>query len=215
MSFKSTSAYTRLMPFRDYDEHSVVNLFSKDVTGVAGELVKIVRSNPSDTDGFSSSNVGAAFDGIVSLRYETKDKIKATAGGEKRWDILGITIAPTLETDENGLPLRYNPLRKSELQCVLSGESVPVLTKGLVMLRSSAYVGSPTFGYVAVPYSGGNGLIAAVNPADQTQFSSMSTFASDTGALSSGIYNSDQVIGKFLSNTGTFTEGVALLQLSL
>lgn len=207
MGFKPTLAYTKLMPFRDYDEHEVVNLFSKDVTGVAGELVKIVRSNPSDTDGWSTTSVGAEYDGTVSWRYEVKDKVSVTVGGETvHSGVLGLTLNPTLEFDENGLPLKYNEQRRQELQAVLSGQAVPVLTQGLVYLTSGAYVGTPQVGYVGVPYSGGGGLIAAVNPANTGQFGAVG---------SASVYKENQVIGHFLSQTGQFQGGVALFKLEL
>lgn len=193
MGFKSTFAYTRLMPFRDYSEHETVNLFSKDVTGVAGELVKIVRSNPSDTDGWSNTNVGADFDRIVSLRYEVKDKIKATEGTENKYEVLGLTLFPTLEWDENGVPLKYNEQRKRELQAVLSGEASPVLTEGLVYLTSAAYVGTPAVGHVGQPAAGGK--IQVVDP-------------TDTGA-----YDANKVIGRFLSASGSQFGGTALFKL--
>lgn len=210
MGFKPTTAYTRMMPLRDADEHDVVNFFSKDVTGVAGELVKIVRSNPSDSDGFSATPVGATFDGTVSLRYEVKDKVTVTRGGESvHSGVLGFTLFPTLETDENGIPLKYDERRRQELQAVISGQAVPVLTRGIVQLFSSAYVGTPQPGFVGVPWSGGNGLVAVVDPSNTGQFNA----ANQAG--NTAVYRADQVIGHFLSSSGNTLNGFALFKLEL
>lgn len=207
MGFKSTTAYTRLMPIRDYDEHNVVNFFSKDVTGVAGELVKVVSNDLANTDGWSTTRPGADFDGVTSLRYEVKSKIKATVGGEDKYSVLGFTLFPTLETDENGVPLKFNLQRQKELQCVLSGEASPVLTKGVVQLLSSAFTTAganvPAVGWVGCVSASGNGLVEFVNPA---------TNPVGVTGLFGGKYASTQIIGKVIgvqgTGLGTFTPSV-------
>jgi hypothetical protein len=206
MGFQASTANTRIHPFRDYSEHEVINLFSKDVTGVAGELVKILRSSPSDTNGFSNTAVGASFDRVTSLRYETKDKITKTVGGENRNQVLGFTLNATLETDENGIPLKYNPRRKEELQAVISGEAVPVVRRGEIMLYSSAYVGTPTPGYAVVPFSGGDGKVHFVDA------SNTGTVGDNTQATT---YKNNQVIGTCLSSSGSELGGYALISLNL
>ena len=82
MPFSATFANTRIFGTRDYSEHEVVNGFSKNVTGVAGELVKIIRSTPSSTSGWSNTPNGADFIRTWNNRYETTDKIQATQGGQ-------------------------------------------------------------------------------------------------------------------------------------
>jgi hypothetical protein len=41
--------------------------------------------------------------------------------------------------DENGQNLLYYPQKKDELQCVVSGEAVPVLTKGVLTFTQTAF----------------------------------------------------------------------------
>lgn len=198
MGFKSTTAYTRLMPIRDIDEHNVVNFFSKDVTGVAGELVKVVSNDLANTDGWSTTRPGADFDGVTSLRYEVKSKVKATVGGEDKFSVLGFTLFPTLEVDENGIPLKYDLRRQKELQCVLSGEAVPVVTKGVVQLLSSAFTtlgaAAPSVNWVGCVSASGNGLLEMVNPA--------ASLVGGTG-LGNGKYAFNQVVGKVIGVQGT------------
>ncbi|MBN86532.1 MAG: hypothetical protein CL885_03315, partial [Dehalococcoidia bacterium] len=52
---------------------------------------------------------------------------------------LGITLKQTLAYDENDENLLRYPLKKDELQAVLPGHAVPVLTRGLVLLAKTAF----------------------------------------------------------------------------
>jgi hypothetical protein len=52
--------------------------------------------------------------------------------------VLGITLNQTLLTDENGEKLLYNPVKRAELQSVLSGQAVPVATRGIFTLADTA-----------------------------------------------------------------------------
>lgn len=208
-NFSATFANTRIFPFQDYDNHDIVNLFSKDVTGVAGELVKIIRSTPSSTQGFSSTPNGASFNRVTNLRYETTDKVKATQGGQyqdTKYTVLGLTLNATLETDENGMPIRFFPQRKAELQCVVSGDAVPVLRRGLIGIYSNGYTGVPTPGFAVVPYTGGNGLLHFVDPTNTGQVGTIGQ---------SSLYRENQVIGYCLSNSGAEFGGFALISLEL
>lgn len=211
-NFSATFANTRIFPFRDYDEHDVINLFSKDITGVAGELVKIIRSTPSSTMGFSNTPVGASFARVYSNRFEVTDKISITKGGrflDTKYTTLGLTLNATLDKDENDMPIRYNDQRKRELQCVVSGEAVPVLRRGLIGVYGNAYTGTPTVGYAVVPYTGGGGLLHFIDPTDTASLN-------DTG--NTALYRSNQVIGYCLSSSGTefaTNGGYALISLEL
>jgi len=52
--------------------------------------------------------------------------------------VLGITLNQTLAFDENGEKLLYNPVKRQELQAVLSGQAVPVATRGIFTLNDTA-----------------------------------------------------------------------------
>lgn len=208
-NFNATTANTRIHPTRDYSEHEVINMFSKDRTGEAGELVRIIRSTPSSTNGFSNTPNGASFNRTYNNRYETTDKIRATAGGQyqdTKYNVLGLTLNATLETDENGFPIRFNPARKEELQCVVSGETVPVLRRGVIGIYSNGYTGTPTVGYAVVPYTGGNGLLHFIDPTNTGQLSTIGQ---------SSLYRENQVIGYCLSASGDELGGYALISLEL
>jgi hypothetical protein len=52
--------------------------------------------------------------------------------------VLGLTLNQTLATDENGERLLYNPVKRAELQAVLTGQAVPVATRGIFTLADTA-----------------------------------------------------------------------------
>jgi len=139
----------RLYPFRQYSEHDVINLFASDTVdtlpstngnGSAGVFVKVSAGNL-DLDPITYATndtvlgktdypfLGAAQYPSVPLTFTA-----ATAGVP----VLGITLNQTLLTDENGEKLLYNPVKRAELQAVLSGQAVPVATRGIFTLADTA-----------------------------------------------------------------------------
>lgn len=217
----------RFYPYHSYDEHEIVHLFSKDVTGLAGELVKITTgsANPQNADGWA---VGTYVGGgaqiynqqAISQRYETKMKVTVTVSGDTIYNAIGFTELSTLEFDENGQPLRYNERRAKEIGAVISGESVPVITKGIIGLWGSyidTSIAPPQPGNVVCISRSGLGLVAAVNPNDSVHFQTANT------GTTLQWYHPQTVIGKWLTslptatNTGLTAEwstmlGYALLQ---
>ena len=146
----------RLYPFRQYSDHDVINLFanqivddnpSTDGNGSAGVLVKVLSGNlKKDVVEFASSS---SYLGKTDYPFLGADKypqvplrcIAATTGAP----VLGVTLNQTIANDENGEKLIYNPIKADELQAVLSGQAVPVATRGLFTFSNSAYTESATF----------------------------------------------------------------------
>lgn len=62
------------------------------------------------------------------------------------------------EEDENGEKLKFNPRKAAEMEVVLSGQAVPVVTKG-VFLYSGATIVGQTLGAGVPLYSDANGLL--------------------------------------------------------
>ena len=141
-----------LKPFRSYDEHDVVNLFALDDDTVnlnvddakikKGVLVSAAGNGWKNTDealdshglgGASSTSApGKSFANTVSLRYGTTARVNPTASGVAP---LGITLWDMAERDENGEKLLYHPRKAAEMQAVISGQTMPVLTKGVVLYK--------------------------------------------------------------------------------
>jgi hypothetical protein len=139
-----------LKPFRQYAEVDVINLFA--VTGSAtlplskGTFVRIVGSGFVNTN----SNVqmdggnGATYSNTVSPRYSIKPRVAVCTSGLTP---IGMTLYDVRETDENSESLLYHPHKRDEMQCVLSGQAVPIVTKGIFLY--SGINSTPTGGATA------------------------------------------------------------------
>ena len=134
---------TKLLPFRQYDDNDVVNMFAMEGTDkAAGTLVKVSAANLND-DLIDLVDGGSAFLTSQGNAYSPLAvnplRVDAAGSGDSA---LGILLRDVRDTDENGEKLRFYPEKKEELQCVLSGESVPVATKGVFTLLEGAFTGS-------------------------------------------------------------------------
>jgi len=144
-----------LRPFRQYNENDVVNFFtfsgaaeSTSVILTKGAVVKVQAPgfNPL-TASLSTPNemlgsVGASYTNTVSERYGVAPKVSLATSGSS---VLGLTLLDIRELDENGEKLVFNPRKAAEMNVVVSGQAVPVLTKGLVLYSGT----NATAGHVA------------------------------------------------------------------
>jgi len=139
----------RLYPFRQYNETDVINLYANQVVddnpatngnGSAGVMVKVLSGNMNQ-DTFDL--IGSDYLGKTDYPFLGADKyptvplrvVAASTGN----GVLGVTLNQTLKNDENGEKLLYNPVKKDELQAVLSGQACPVATRGLFTFDENAY----------------------------------------------------------------------------
>lgn len=129
-----------LKPYRDYSEHDVLNGMFKFVsaagTGDAGIPVVISNSGFNGINGTPSvaSNL-ATRSNVYSPRWTIYPSVTGATSGQIP---LGITLYKTLETSPFGESYLYDQQRKDEREAVVSGQAVPILTKGVV----SIYVGT-------------------------------------------------------------------------
>jgi len=152
-----------LKPFRNYDEYDVVNLFAvqadQDANGViasAGTVVKVAGNGfqpvvaglggtgflgavPVDLAG----GAGSTYVNTVSDRFALAARVTAAASGSLA---LGITLMGTQEYDENGEKLLFHPRKAAEKGVVVSGQAVPVLTRGIVTYSGSQISNSASAG---------------------------------------------------------------------
>jgi hypothetical protein len=159
-----------LRPYRDYSEHDVVNLFAfdgaQDANGViatAGTVVKVAGNGfqpvADSTLGGGTGFLGAipvdlggtlsipGLSNVVSNRYVLTAKVQAANSGSAP---LGITLMNTQELDENGEKLIFKPSKAAEKGVVISGQGVPVLTRGVIVysgteISNAANVGAGVF----------------------------------------------------------------------
>ena len=160
----------RLLPFRDYDEHDVVNLFKSagnlsdfiDLSdaakrstpqGDAGVFVTVSAGDltgdwdPVDVTSNPASLLGKTdYPHVGRNTYPQAALSVSPTAGTATESCIGVTLRQTVARDENGENLLYNQVKKDELFGVLPGEAVPVLSKGLITLSADALTGAGTVG---------------------------------------------------------------------
>lgn len=163
----------RILPFRDYDEHDVVNIYRMDGVkgdfidlsettkrstnaGDAGVFVKVLNGHlgggqlggwdPVDIESNAASLLGKTDYPHVGRNVYPQASLTVEPVAGSGEACLGITLRQTVEKDENGENLLYNPVKKDELFGVLPGEAVPVLSKGLVSITDAAVNGTLSVG---------------------------------------------------------------------
>ena len=198
----------RLLPFRQYNEQDVVNVFALqnadvlesttgDGKGSNGVFVKITDGN-FDQDVItygSNSYLGKTdYPFVGGDMYPTNPlEVAAAASGEIP---LGLTLNQTAKTDENGEKLIYNTTKKEELQAILPGQTVPVATKGIFTLSANAIEGG-----AASVFTIGDGFEVAgdgtVGPATVVSAESLGMILG-TGSRSSKGGLTDQFAGDYV-----------------
>ncbi len=157
-----------LRPFRDYSEHEVVNVFTFSgasesaavvltkgaVVAVEGAGFQPFSTGTLGTPIESLGSVGNSYTNTVSDRYGSVAKVRLATSGDQP---LGLTLMDIRELDENGERLGFNPRKAAEMNVVISGQSVPVLTRGVVLYSGV----SATAGHVAYLANNAAGSLTA------------------------------------------------------
>jgi hypothetical protein len=135
---------TRLMPNRTIAEGDKINEYSLNTaSGEAGTFVKVVAGDLSkDPVQYVNSSYFVNEMGFATSQYpEVTRKVGVVNGALNGTGaiadaplILGMILNDVRNTDENGEKLHFYPQKKAELQCVVSGEAVPIATRGIVDL---------------------------------------------------------------------------------
>lgn len=169
----------RILPFRQYNESDVVNMYAMDsvndsVTdsgdGDAGVFVAVSAGNLGqegegpvayENNSYLGQTYAGAFVGQGGNLPVVITKVTPATTGDT---VLGVTLNQTAQKDENGEKLIYYPQKALELQAVYSGQAVPVLQKGVVTLSTAAFDGD-------IPAPGSNVLtISPFNAGKVTGF---------------------------------------------
>ncbi len=174
-----------LRPFRDYDEKDVINLYT--LTGASlpfdkGTIVKIEGTRGFRLDETSPVEMLGNFgdfsvSNTVSQRYGVIPKVSIAQTGDLP---LGIALLDVRETDENGLPLKYNPRKADQMEAVISGQALPIVTRG-------------TFAY--------SGCTGTITPGAPAYLGPNGTVVTGLGTLT-GSTPAPTKVGKFLGATG-------------
>jgi hypothetical protein len=133
-----------LLPFRDYSEHDVLNIYSCTTVASKGTLVKPIRS-PRDNGGtdnstagpltLTSNGVGARFQYALSDLFNIVGQVSPVVNYNDTPAPIGILLYSVQELDENGEKLIYNPQKAAEKNIVLPNtQAAPILTKGVILI---------------------------------------------------------------------------------
>ena len=187
-----------LRPFRDYNEKDVINLYTfsgqANVNTIVnrGTLVKITGDGwRSDTE--PTELIGSYGDfqvnNVQAQRYGTPAKVTYCGATATDYPI-GITLFDVRELDENLIPLKYNPRKAAELEACISGQTVPIVSRGIFL------------------YSGLTGAFTAGAPIYAAANGNMTAYP----AYTTGV-NANPVVGKALGVSGS--DSFTLIKLSL
>ena len=216
----------RLLPFRDYDEHEVVNLFKSagnlddfiDLSsatkrstkqGDAGVFVKVSAGSlsdesdawdPIDVKSNPTSLLGKTDYPPVGRNTYPQASLSVEPVSSASDPCLGVTLRQTVVRDELGENLLYNPIKKDELYGVLPGEAVPVLSRGLITLTDDAIAAGTAVGDRLVPHFNGR--------ASGVAGGSVAATDNVIGTVIASGYRNDSI------NNGTNVFGKAGLQVS-
>ena len=155
-----------LLPFRDYSEHDVINLYSCNTVATKGTLVKLITSVGKNVLNLSNVGVGNKFSNTISNNFDIIGQVEVVTAYNDVPSALGLLLYEVRETDENGEPLIFNPQKMAEMGVVMPIiHAVPILTRGIVSIndidetaRSGGAGGVPQLG--AAAYVGNSGRIA-------------------------------------------------------
>jgi hypothetical protein len=159
-----------MLPYRDYDEHEVINGLFSAVEGElsAGTLMSIVSCDitKEPVESFlDPSNLGSAAN-VYTPRWFVPNKIQTATSGAAAREVLGMALYSVQETDNLGRKLIYDPVKKDELNVLLSGEAMPVVKRGLFKINDAGYVGTPAVNSLGTV--GEDGKITALTYAELT-----------------------------------------------
>tara|TARA_B100000900_G_scaffold375510_1_gene357665 strand:- start:84775 stop:85398 length:624 start_codon:yes stop_codon:yes gene_type:complete len=199
----------KILPFRQYDDHDVVNLYRvadgmvlDSTTGAgsgdAGTFVKVSAGDFSaDPVAYSAdSYLGKTDYPFVGRNQYPKVSLEVEPVGTGDSSLLGITLLQTAKNDENGEKLLYNPQKAAELQAALPGQAVPIATKGIFTISASAFQGAlggnTTIGNGIKPAAGGT--VTGCATTDSACFGTII----GTGSRTSQNGVTDQFAGEYL-----------------
>lgn len=175
-----------LKPYRQYSEQFVINgLFALNDTGTRGSLVQVV-SFSGKTPVAWSTDLAPGINGVYSHRPVVPSKVKLAVSGAKG-DVIGMLLYDVLEynpTDGRAL-IFSDTSRRDELQCVISGEAVPIVTKGFFEVKG--FVGTPQPGSGVGVSNSGAGIMGVLGKDTTRVEGRVGTYLTPTGADGSAL----------------------------
>jgi hypothetical protein len=200
----------RTLPFRQYNETDVINMFAlgtgyvnNSVTDVgdgdAGVFVTIESGNL-NVDTITYDNAYASYLGKTDYPHVGRNQyprvtlsLKPATSGDA---LIGMTLRQTAKFDENDEKLLYYPQKAEELMCMLPGQAVPVATRGIFTVSNTAYQGAIGIGSGLKLPSGVSGKLTGCAISDPTRVALVIATGSRT-AFTSTANLSDPLTGSY------------------
>ncbi|MEY4343282.1 MAG: hypothetical protein RL736_1080 [Pseudomonadota bacterium] len=165
-----------LLPYRDYSEHEVLNLYSCVNIANKGTLVAPLKSWKNDGSSVDNSKYGpvdlestapgALYNNAVNNNFGVVGRVETFAEYDQTPTPIGVLLKDIREFDENGEKLMFNSRKAAEMDVIIKDiQSVPILTRGVILVndidvtsRNQDGGGDPDIGDAA--YAGDNGSFA-------------------------------------------------------
>ena len=145
-----------MKPLRVVNETDVIPFFSLDTaSGDMGQAVKITGSGWVNGVDLGYVNLFQNSDALSQRPYVQAQVTFGTSGNGAA-ELLGILLWNVREYNYLGVPMIYDRTRQAEAMAVASGEGVPILTRGIVLI--SGYSGTAGAGSGALVANGGTGV---------------------------------------------------------
>lgn len=123
-----------LLPYKNYSEYDVINLYACDVEATKGTVVAPVTDPNKNAIELTSSSPGAKYSNVIADQFEIFGKVTPTVSYTDK--AIGILLYDVLEKDENGQKLIFNPRKAAEKNVVLPNiHAAPILTKGIILIN--------------------------------------------------------------------------------
>ena len=149
-----------LRPYNDHSEHEVINLFTVTSETPRGTFVVPSASGINLLDQNSIGQL-SPFGNTVSAVFTNPWVAQAAPSGTSTAaNVIGVTLKDFRIYDENGEKLIFHPRKAAEMDVIISGQAVPILTRGIVLY--SGIVGTPAFGSGAAISDAGDGSLKTV-----------------------------------------------------
>jgi hypothetical protein len=150
-----------IRPFRDYNEHEVLNLFALQGEGNKGMFVT-AAGNGFDLSADPAFSDDSFINGTVSSRFNVAAKVQPAPSGSLPRQVIGMMLKDVRSVDENGYPLKFEPSKAAERDLVISGQAVPLVKRGVFLY--SGIAGDTYAGCGLSISDSGDGSLKVVGP---------------------------------------------------
>ena len=215
----------RLLPFRQYAEQDVINLYKVNIASSSNNAMAtpfvngendngvLVEVSAGNMDGDPVDYVSDSYLGKTDYPFIGRDQYPVVSLAVKAADSssstrpLGVTLRQTLTHDENGEKLLYYPQKALEMQAVLTGQAVPVLTRGVITVDGdTAFDGTEPTAVGVQVYQGDNSNQGKFSTTDNDTAGAIGVVIASGNRVNRGV-SPDQFAGNSVGTGAANTSG--------